>query len=337
MIKIKDFQVSKKNFIFFLIGLALVIMVPAVVRGVFPRHVLIMMLIWSIIGMGWNFIGGYAGQVSIGHSLFYGIGAYASAIGFLHFNITPWISIWIGVLISIIVAYLVGAPLLRLKGHYFAVASMAVGEAGRIIFTNTEYIGGATGVDFLNRKVNMWYSMQFNGKLYYYYIFLGFAVLIFMLVVYLDKSKFGYYLRTIKGNEMAAESVGINTAKYKLKAYILSAAIVSIGGSLYAQYMLYIDPNMLMTLNVSLMICLVTVMGGVGKVFGPLAGAIVLTFVSEYSRVLLSGSGSGIDLLFYGVLVIIVVLYLPEGILSLFNRRKSKKGEKPLDGLNTTN
>jgi branched-chain amino acid transport system permease protein len=142
------------------------------------------------------------------------------------------------------------------------------------------------------------------------------------LVIYLDKSKFGYYLRTIKGNDLAAESVGINTSKYKLIAYILSASIVSIGGSLYAQYMLYIDPTMLMTLNTSLMICLVTVMGGVGKVFGPIVGSIILTLTSEYSRVFFGGSGNGMDQLLYGLMVIIVVLYIPDGILSIFSKEK---------------
>jgi branched-chain amino acid transport system permease protein len=322
MTNINKLEISKKTIIIAVIGLIVFALMPLIVRNTFSRHVMIMILVWSIIGMGWNFIGGYAGQVSMGHSLFYGIGGYASAIGFLYFNITPWIGMLIGVLISIIVAFLIGAPLLRLKGHYFAVATMAVGEAGRIIFINTKAIGGATGVDFLKPQVPMWYSMQFSGKLYYFYIFLAFAAVILGLVIYLDKSKFGYYLRTIKGNDLAAESVGINTSKYKLIAYILSASIVSIGGSLYAQYMLYIDPTMLMTLNTSLMICLVTVMGGVGKVFGPIVGSIILTLTSEYSRVFFGGSGNGMDQLLYGLMVIIVVLYIPDGILSIFSKEK---------------
>lgn len=330
-------EISKKTIIIAFVGLIIFALLPLVITNTFSRHVMIMVLVWSIIGMGWNFIGGYAGQVSMGHSLFYGIGGYASAIGFLYFNITPWIGMWIGVILSIVIAFIIGAPLLRLKGHYFAVATMAVGEAGRIIFINTKSIGGATGVDFLKPQVPMWFSMQFSGKLYYFYIFLAFAVVILGLVIYLDKSKFGYYLRTIKGNDLAAESVGIDTAKYKLIAYILSASIVSIGGSLYAQYMLYIDPAMLMTLNISLMICLVTVMGGVGKVFGPIVGSIILTLTSEYSRVFFGGSGNGMDQLLYGILVIVVVLYIPDGVLSIFDkdklkwfsRRNSKKEEVP--------
>jgi len=272
--------------------------------------------------MGWNFIGGYAGQVSIGHSVFYGIGAYSVAIGFSKFNITPWIGIIIGIVFSIIISFIIGLPLLRLKGHYFAVATMAVGESFRVIFINWKYVGGSTGVDFLNRNVSAWYSMQFQNKLFYYYLYLIVALLVLVLVKYLDKMKFGYYLRTIKGNEIAAESVGINTSKYKNIAYMLSAAIVSLGGSLYAQYMLYVDPTMLMTLQVSLMICLVTVMGGIGSIYGPIIGAVVMTLISQYTRVMVGGTGTGIDQIIYGILVIIVVLYLPNGIISIFHKNQ---------------
>ena len=283
-----------------------------------------MIMIWSIVGMGWNFLGGYAGQVSTGHAVFYGIGAYTVALLFKYFMVSPWLSIFIGMGISMVIAVLVGWPLLRLNGHYFAVASMAVCECCRIIFVNIKSFGGATGLDFLNKKVNKWAALQLE-KIEYYYLFLIVAIIILALTIYLDRSKFGYYLRTIKGNQSAAESVGIPTTKYKLMAYMLSAAIVSLGGSLYAQYMLYIDPGMLMTLKVSLMILLVTVMGGIGRVVGPIVGAVILTVISEYTRVLAGGTGSGIDQIIYGLLVVLVVLYLPNGILSLFDKKKKAK------------
>ena len=151
-------------------------------------------------------------------------------------------------------------------------------------------------------------------------MYLIFTVAVLVLIKCLDKSKFFYYLRTIKGNEMAAESVGINAASYKIRAYMLSAAIVSIGGSLCAQFILYIDPSMLMTLNVSMMIVLTAVMGGVGTVLGPVLGAIVLTSISEYSRVYL-GQYGGLDMILYGTLVILIVLFIPGGILSILEGR----------------
>ena len=160
----------------------------------------------------------------------------------------------------------------------------------------------------------------------YYFLFLAFTVAIWFLINWLDKRKFCYYLRAIKGNETAAESIGIDTAKYKMLAYMLSAAIVSLGGSLYGQFMLYIDPSMLMTLQISMMIVLVAVMGGVGTINGPIIGSIVLTFISEFTRVNL-GKYGGIDMIVYGILVILIVLFLPGGILSLFKQKPKKLTE----------
>lgn len=317
-------KLTKAQWIGYAAGILVAAILPLFIKSQFTLHVMCMIIIWSIVGMGWNFLGGYAGQVSTGHAVFYGIGAYTVALLFKFFLISPWIGILIGMVISVIISVLIGWPLLRLQGHYFAVASMAVCECCRIVFVNLKQFGGATGVDFLNKKVNKWAALQLS-KTEYYYLFLAVAVLILGLVIYLDRSKFGYYLRTIKGNQSAAESVGIDTTRYKLEAYMLSAAIVSLGGSLYAQYMLYIDPSMLMTLKISLMILLVTVMGGIGTVIGPIIGAVILTLISEYTRVLMGGTGSGIDQIIYGALVIIVVLYLPNGVLSLFKKKPAKK------------
>lgn len=317
-------KLSKKQWMGCAAGILVAAMLPLFIKSQFALHVMCMFVIWSIVGMGWNFLGGYAGQTSTGHAVFYGIGAYTVALLFKFFLISPWIGILIGMLISVIISVLIGWPLLRLNGHYFAVASMAVCECCRIIFVNLKQFGGATGVDFLNKKVNKWAALQLT-KTEYYYLFLIAAVVILALTIYLDRSKFGYYLRTIKGNQSAAESVGIDTTRYKLEAYMLSAAIVSLGGSFYAQYMLYIDPSMLMTLKISLMILLVTVMGGIGTVIGPIIGAVILTLISEYTRVLMGGTGSGIDQIIYGALVVIVVLYLPNGVLSLFKKKPAKK------------
>lgn len=302
------------------VGVAAAVLFPQVVRVRFVWNLLTLILVWAIVGMGWNVIGGYCGQVSNGHSLFYGLGAYTVGLAAYKFKLSPWVSIWIGVLISMTVAFFVGKPLLRLKGHVFAISTMALSECARIIFINWKWGGGATGVYIFTKNANEWAFMQFKNPLNYYYLFLVFALAVLLLIKYLDKSKFFYYLRTIKGNETAAESVGIDTAAYKLRAYMLSAAIVSIGGSLYAQFILYIDPSMLMTLNVSMMIVLTAVMGGVGTVMGPILGAIALTTISEYTRVYLGRFG-GLDMVLYGVLVIIIVLYCPGGIVSLLGRR----------------
>jgi branched-chain amino acid transport system permease protein len=321
---VKNYIHSNSQFMIrFLIGLLAAALLPLFIKTPFAVHVMILICIWSILGMGWNFIGGYAGQVSNGHALFYGIGAYSCAIGMKSFGATPWVTMWIGVGISIGLAFILGASLLRLKGHYFAVATMAIGESGRIIFLNWSAVGGATGVDFLEKTKPAWYTMQFTSKYPYYYIYLIFAAIILMLTKVLDKSKFGYYLRAIKANEESAQSVGINTSRYKMLAFMLSAGVVSLAGSLYANYLQYIDPLVVMPLNVSLMICLVAVMGGIGTVIGPIIGAVVLTVISEYTRAAFS-SIRGFDLFLYGILVILIVVFLPDGLVSLFKRKKQK-------------
>ena len=271
---------NKKWFLGLIACLIVAILFPQIVRVRFVWNLLSLIMVWAVVGMGWNVIGGYCGQVSNGHSLFYGIGAYTVAITCQYWKISPWISIWLGAVISMVVAFIFGKPLLRLKGHVFAISTMALAECARIIFVNWKWVGGATGVYIYTKGVNEYLYMQFKNPLNYYYVFLIFVVAILVMIKILDKSKFFYYLRTIKGNEMAAESVGIDVAKYKNRAYIMSAAIVSIGGSLYAQFLLYIDPATIMTLNISMMIVLTAVMGGVGTVEGPILGAIVLTTIS---------------------------------------------------------
>jgi branched-chain amino acid transport system permease protein len=315
---------NKKWFLGLIACLIVAILFPQIVRVRFVWNLLSLIMVWAVVGMGWNVIGGYCGQVSNGHSLFYGIGAYTVAITCQYWKISPWISIWLGAVISMVVAFIFGKPLLRLKGHVFAISTMALAECARIIFVNWKWVGGATGVYIYTKGVNEYLYMQFKNPLNYYYVFLIFVVAILVMIKILDKSKFFYYLRTIKGNEMAAESVGIDVAKYKNRAYIMSAAIVSIGGSLYAQFLLYIDPATIMTLNISMMIVLTAVMGGVGTVEGPILGAIVLTTISEYSRVYL-GQYGGLDLILYGVLVILIVLFIPGGILSIFNKWFEKR------------
>lgn len=325
---LRRIQLSRKSFYAYIIGIIVVALMPLFIKAEFPRYIMCMILVWTIIGMGWNFIAGYAGQASTGHGFFYGLGAYSVAILYDKLHLTPWVGMWVGVLISLIISIGIGVPLLRLKGSYFTVATMAAAECARIIFNNWKAVGGATGIDFLNKKDNFWYSMQFPDKLYYFYIFLAFAIVVLIIVLCLDKSKFGYYLRAIKGNPTAAESIGIDTSKYKLYAYMLSAAIVSIGGSLYATYMLYIDPSMLFLLKISLMICLTTVMGGVGKVLGPFIGAICMQLISGYTRVFAGGTGTGIDQIIYGVIMVVIVLYMPYGLLSLPEKIRNRKKVK---------
>ena len=315
---------------------ALLAAYPQLVSTNYYVSVGVSFLVFAALGSCWNIIGGYAGQISNGHALFYAIGAYAVAYCAQHFNMSPWLSVWIGIAISVALAFVLGKPLLRLNGAYFLIATMAVAECARVILLNSPSLGGATGIMFLDKAHSEWYTLQFKNKDTFYYLLLGITALLVLLSKYLDKSKFGYYLRAVKANETSAQSVGINTPKYKILAYMLSAAIVSLAGSLYAPYVTYVDPYTLLPLDKSTMICLVVVMGGIGTVPGPILGAIVMTFISEYARAIFA-SYSGLNMLTYGILVIFIVLYLPGGIISVFNkevrqlakaRRRARFGKK---------
>lgn len=324
---------NRKFLIVYAACIAVGILLPHTVASTFAMNTIILSLIWSIMGIGWNFIGGYAGQVSNGHALYYAVGAYAVAVGADKFGLSPWVTMWIGILISVVIAYILGKPLLRLNGAYFLIATMAVAECARIIFLNVSYVGAATGIMFLDKKHSAWYSLQFKDKAPFYYILLVIVALLVLLAKYLDKSKFGYYLRAIKANETSAQSAGINTPKYKVRAYMLSAAIVSLAGSLYAPFVQYVDPYTLLPLDKSTMICLVAVMGGIGTVAGPILGAFVMTFISEYARATFSGF-TGLNMLVYGIVVIFIVLFMPGGLISIGQkvRNRMEKSRRKKEG-----
>ncbi|MBE6829269.1 MAG: branched-chain amino acid ABC transporter permease [Ruminococcaceae bacterium] len=232
-------------------------------------------------------------------------------------------------MLCMVVALVVGYPLLRLRGHYFAIATMAIVECVRIIFTNWKLIGGATGVMFYDKTHSELYSMQFANRISFYYICLGFMLIFIILSRVLEKSKFGYYCRAIKANQESAESSGINSAFYKRWAYMISAGIVAIGGILYGQLFQYIDPGSMLPLSNSMLIVLVVVMGGIGTIWGPVLGAFIMTFINQYARALFN-QVAGLNLFIYGVLVVFIVLFLPKGIVSLFTEERLEALRKKL-------
>lgn len=320
-------DMTKKQKIMTVVLLTVALVLPQLTKSMFVQNLLVLILIWSILGMGWNVVGGFCGQVSNGHSMFYGLGAYSVGLTLQYFGWSPLITIPLGMLFSAGLAFLIGKPVLRLKGHAFAICTMALAECMRYICVNVKFTNGAKGVAMFDKNLNSILFLQFKEAKVYFYIYLVIMLIILLVIKKLSKLRFFYYLRTIRGNEEAAASVGIDVSKYKIYAYMLSAAIVSLGGSLYAQYILYFDPASMMTLNVSMMIVLVAVMGGIGTVTGPILGAIIIECLSEYSRSFL-GKFGGLDMVLYGGLVIIIVLFLPGGLLTLPNKMKEVVNRK---------
>lgn len=317
---------DKKTLIILLLVIAAL---PLIFKSDSFHNILVLLLIFASLGEAWNIITGFAGQTSFGHAAFFGIGAYASSVMFYKFNISPWIGMFVGALIAAIVAAIISYPCFRLKDSYFAIATLAVAEIIKQIFVSWDFVEGATGISLPVMDDSLVF-MQFNSsKLPYIYIALILFAVVIFICSYIENSKMGFYLKAIRESHEVAESIGVNTANYKTYAMVISAALSATAGTLYAQYILYIDPFMLFTLDMSIKIVLLTVLGGIGNIYGPIIGASILIPLSETTRIMLGGTGSGIDLMIFGLLVILVACFQPKGIIGLVEKaRQSVKKQK---------
>ncbi|MFW6421949.1 MAG: branched-chain amino acid ABC transporter permease [Candidatus Bipolaricaulota bacterium] len=319
-----------KNRLYNLLGLAglviLLLFLPFILSNQFHVHVLIMTLLFAFLAAAWNLLGGFAGYVSFGHAVFFGLGAYTVGVLGKNFAINPWLGCVTGGLIAIGLAAMIAFPSFQtgLRGHYFAIATWAVAEVVRVIFMNWMYVGGATGLMIPLTDPSVINFQYHTAKTPYYFIILCFLIAETLLIYLLTKSKIGYYLRAIKSNEKAAESLGINTTFYKHVAYYLSAFLVAMGGAFYAQYQLYFDPPMVFDVSVSMKMILPAILGGVGTIAGPIIGSAIMIPLDEFLRAHLGGAGGGINFIVYGILVILVVVFRPQGVYEfiklLFNR-----------------
>jgi len=317
------------NFKFiYIIFIATIILVlfPFLKPQDFHIHLMIMVFLYAVMSQSWNVIAGFSGQISLGHVVFFGIGGYTSSFLFIEYGLTPWIGILIGMFFSIIVAILIGIPMLRLSGHYFAIATLLIGFSFQIIFQRWDLIGAASGLWIPLIWENPWFNLQFHdSKIPYYYIYLTFFILTYLLVWLLYKSKIGFKLRAIRDDPQASSSLGISVSQYKIIAFIISAAIIAPMGSLFAQYILVIDPERMFSFEISIIILLIVVMGGIGNVWGPLLGTIILIPLSEYSRIYFGGTGGSIDLIIYGLLIMIICIFRPAGLISLIPNKLTRK------------
>ncbi|RKX42404.1 MAG: branched-chain amino acid ABC transporter permease [Thermotogae bacterium] len=305
---------------------AAVLVLPFAITNVNFQHVMIMFLIFASLGESWNIITGFAGQTSFGHAAFFGIGAYTSTVLFYKFGVSPWVGMLLGAGIAAVVSVIVSYPCFRLRGHYFAIATLAVAEIIKQLFVSWDYVEGATGIS-IPVVEDSFIAMQFHGSKIPYFL-IGFALffLIVMVARSIEKSKMGFYLKAIRESHEAAEALGINPRKYKLLAMMISSALTALLGTLYAQYILYIDPFMVFSLEISMKIVLLSVLGGLGNIYGPIIGAAILIPLSEYTRVFLGGTGKGIDLMIYGALIVLIACFEPHGIIGLLKKRGKKRG-----------
>jgi branched-chain amino acid transport system permease protein len=313
------------------VGLAFLVAYPWLFPSPFSLHLMIMIFLYALMSQSWNVMAGLSGQISLGHSIFFGVGAYASSVLFAKFGVSPWIGLVVGMSASALAAAAIGLPTLRLKGHYFAIATLLIGVGVQIVFSRWEWVGAASGLYIPIERTSPWLSFQFHGpKTPYYFLALGMAALGYALVWGLRRSRFGFRLQAVRDEAAAAASLGVAVSGHKVLAFMLSAAMMSVAGTFYAQYVLVLDPERLFSIDISIIVLLMTVLGGAGTLWGPALGAAILVPLSEYSRIWLGGTGRTVDLIVYGVLILLICMFRPRGLLSLIDEKlRRRAGGRP--------
>jgi branched-chain amino acid transport system permease protein len=300
------------------IGGVIFLLVPLFVRNPYLLHIFILIFYFAYLGTAWGLIS-MAGQLSLGHAALIGIGGYTSTLMFMEWGVTPWAGMFVGAAICGIVGVIIGYPAFRLKGPYFALTSIAFAEILRIYVENTEEgpfgipLKAAMGL-LIPLKGQAPEVFQFQEKEPYYYIAFAMMCIAILINYTITRRKFGFYLMAIRSDQDAGESLGINSTRYKLMAMALSCVLTAIGGTFYAQYFRYINPERAMGLGMSIEIALVGVVGGWQTVLGPTIGSILLSPSGELVRAYFGGTYAGLHLFLYGLLLMVVILFLPNGL-----------------------
>ena len=300
---------------------------PWFVSSSFARAVMIQFFLFSLYGMGWNTIGGYGGQVALGKAQYVGISAYTVAMMMILWDVPFWVSMPIGVILAVLWSFMIGYPLFRLKGHYFAIATIAVSLVLQDLFRNWEFVGGVRGVSLPFKKTPNFLYMQFRSDVYYYYFILLFFAAGLLYMNWFRKSRLGYQLRAIKANEDVAASLGINVRWAKIKAYAIASAFVAVGGAFHTVYHMYIDTSSVMHLELSILIALMAMLGGAASLWGPIIGAAILVPLDRYLGSWIGGVKSllGLDLVIYSIIIMLIAAVEPRGIWGLVERARAKK------------
>ena len=265
-------------------------------------------LLLATLAQGWNIIGGYTGYASFGNSVFYGLGSYGTAIAMVQWHLPFGIGLVFGVVLAVVFALLLGLPVLRLRGHYFAIATLALAQVMTAIVSNLQIAG---------RNVGLVLPLL-NGDRLFYELALALLVLATLAVFWLSRSRFGFGLIAIRENEDAAASMGINTTLYKVLAFALAGVFSALAGGIHAYWITFIDPASAFDISLNVKMIIMAVFGGPGSILGPTIGAFVLSAVSE----VLSTEVSSIASLFFGAVVIVAVVFMPRGLADLVRRIK---------------
>ena len=302
---------------------------PLMPHSSFAMATMIQFLMFSLYGMGWNTIGGYGGQVDLGKAQYVGIGAYTTAVMLIRWDIPFWISMPIGVFLSVGWSFIIGYPLFRLKGHYFAIATIATSLVLKDLFEVWEFIGAARGLEISPIKYQPpdFWRLIFKEDVYYYYVVLAIFLVGILYINWFRKSRLGFQLRSIKDNEEVARSLGVNVRWAKVKTYAIATGFVSVVGSFHACYIKNIEPEDTMSLPISILIALMAMLGGAGSLWGPIIGAGILIPLKSYLKEWLGATAGlvGIDLIIYALIIMIVSAFEPRGIWGIVEKIRRRK------------
>ena len=325
---------------FWLCVLVAAALVLPLVASPFGIDIGIRVLLFAFIGVAWNLMGGYARQLSLGHAAFFGLGAYTSTILLIRFDISPWIGMLAGGLVAMLASLPIGALCFRLRGPYFAIATIATAQLLMLLFLKfRDFAWGAEGTTIPNLG-DAPLMMQFDGKAPYYYIALALLAIGLAITYAIERSWMGYYLVAVGEDEDAAEAVGVDALRMKRHIYLISAFLTALAGTFYVQYIYFIDPNVAFSFNISVEAALVSIVGGIGTLWGPVVGTVLLEPTSALLQSWLGSSRGGIQLTVYSLILIAVILYRPAGLVGvltdiatrLAHGGRVRAKEAPLDG-----
>jgi branched-chain amino acid transport system permease protein len=325
---------------FWLCVLVAAALVLPLVASPFGIDIGIRVLLFAFIGVAWNLMGGYAKQLSLGHAAFFGLGAYTSTILLIRFDISPWIGMLAGGIVAMLASLPIGALCFRLRGPYFAIATIATAQVLMLLFLKfRDFAWGAEGTTIPNLG-DAPLMMQFDGKAPYYYIALALLAIGLAITYAIERSWMGYYLVAVGEDEDAAEAVGVDALRMKRHIYLISAFLTALAGTFYVQYIYFIDPNVAFSFNISVEAALVSIVGGIGTLWGPVVGTVLLEPTSALLQSWLGSSRGGIQLTVYSLILIAVILYRPAGLVGvltdiatrLAHAGRVRAKEAPLDG-----
>lgn len=313
---------NTRRWLFRIFGLLVLVLLPQVVQDRYFMHIVVMTGIFTILALSWNLLAGYTGQLNLGHAAFFGIGAYTSALVAMKLGISPWIGLFVGGLVASFFGFLLGFPSLRLSGPYLAITTIGFAEILRLVAVNwvdlTRGSLGLSGVPLLTPiRLGDW-TFKFYLERDYYYVVLVAVLLTLFCIKRLVRSEFGVSLQALRDDETGAQSIGINTASYKLAVFTISAFFAGFAGALFAHFVRLVSPET-MALHTTFDTLTMVMVGGLGTIAGPILGVVALTFLSEWLRYFEDMLKLDIRLVIYGLLLILIILFMREGLVGVLH------------------